>query len=245
MTTTLAAEPDGSLRCRSVDLSYGVTPALRGVSLTVEPGEIVAVTGASGSGKSSLLLCMAGVLVPAAGEVWFDGISLGAESERARSILRRSRFGVLFQFGQLVPELTAEENVGLPLMLNGSGRRAAISVAREWLERFGVAEQASRRPPEMSGGQSQRVAVARAMVTSPDVLFADEPTGALDTLTGERVMTELVGVARELGTTVVLVTHDARVAAWADREVRIRDGMIDDAAPAAGADAVILTSGSS
>jgi len=139
---------------------------------------------------------------------------------------------VLFQFGQLVPELTAEENVALPLLLSGRRRGAATTAATTWLDRFGMADLAKVRPPEMSGGQAQRVAVARAMVTEPEVLFADEPTGALDTLAGEQVMTQLVRVAREAGTTVVLVTHDARIAAYGDREVVVRDGVLPDPIPA-------------
>lgn len=216
---------DPVLVARSVVKSYGSTPALRGATLAVGRGEILAVTGASGSGKSTLLLCLAGVLRPDAGDVTLDGRVISAESEAKRSALRRSTFGVLFQFGQLVPELTAQENVALPLLLSGVARRPALAAASSWLERFGVLEQAGVRPPEMSGGQSQRVAVARAMVTEPTVLFADEPTGALDTVSGDRVMAELVRVSREAGTTVLLVTHDSRVAAHGDREVVFRDGL--------------------
>jgi putative ABC transport system ATP-binding protein len=134
---------------------------------------------------------------------------------------------VLFQFGQLVPELTAAENVALPLLLAGSGRRAAREAALTWLERFGVADVADNRPGAMSGGQLQRCAVARALVTEPRVLFADEPTGALDQLTGEQVLGEIVRVSREQSTAVLLVTHEARVAAYADREVVLRDGRVD------------------
>jgi putative ABC transport system ATP-binding protein len=134
---------------------------------------------------------------------------------------------VLFQFGQLVPELTAAENVALPLLLAGSGRRAAREAALTWLERFGVADVADKRPGAMSGGQQQRCAVTRALVTEPRVLFADEPTGALDQLTGEQVLGEIVRVSREQSTAVLLVTHEARVAAYADREVVLRDGRVD------------------
>jgi putative ABC transport system ATP-binding protein len=219
------------LVARSVVRAYRDTPAVRGVSLHVERGEILAVTGPSGSGKSTLLLCLAGVLRPDAGEVRLvaDGGAervISAEGEAARSRLRRTRFGVLFQFGQLVPELTAAENVALPLLLEGSRRRPALTIARDWLDRFGLGDAARIRPTELSGGEAQRVAVARAMVTEPEVLFADEPTGALDSLAGERVLGQLVRVAREARTSVVLVTHDARVAAHADREVILRDGLI-------------------
>ncbi len=168
---------DPILTARSLVYSYGATRALRGATLSVARGEVLAVTGASGSGKSTLLLCLAGVLRPDAGEVTYDGRNISAMGEAARSALRRTELGVLFQFGQLVAELTAEENVALPLLLSGARRRAARTAASSWLERFGVAELAGVRPPEMSGGQGQRVALARAMVTEPTVLFADEPTG--------------------------------------------------------------------
>lgn len=220
---------DNVLSARSVVYSYGHTPALRGVSIELHHGEIVAITGPSGSGKSTLMLCLAGILSPDAGDVFYAGRTISAESESARSRLRRSEFGVLFQFGQLVPELTAAENVALPLLLSGIKRHAAVAAAMNWLDRFDVADLAASRPPEMSGGQGQRVAAARAMVTEPSVLFADEPTGALDALSGEHVMTQMVRVAREAHTTVLIVTHDAKVAAYADREVVVRDGMLEQA----------------
>lgn len=215
------------LTARSLVKSYGNSPALRGVSVSVERGEILAVTGPSGSGKSTLLLCLAGILRPDAGEVRFADRRIDSESETARSALRRREFGVLFQFGQLIPEMTAIENVALPLLLSGVRRREAMTAARSWLDRFDVAELADQRPAEVSGGQAQRVAVARALVTEPEVLFADEPTGALDTLAGEQVLGQLTRVVHEARTTVVLVTHDARIAAYADREVVIRDGLVD------------------
>jgi len=216
---------------RALVRSYGHSPALRGISVGTRRGEVLAITGPSGSGKSTLLLCLAGILRPDAGEVWFAGRRIDTESEAERSRLRRTRFGVLFQFGQLVPELTAAENVAMPLLLAGVKRRPALTAAGTWLDRFGVADLAGQRPTEMSGGQAQRVAMARALVTEPEVLFADEPTGALDTLAGEQVLTQLVRVTRQAGTTVLMVTHDAKVAAYADREIVIRDGMADDGAP--------------
>lgn len=211
---------------RSLVRSYGDTPALRGTSMHIERGEIVAVTGPSGSGKSTLLLCLAGVLRPDAGEVTYDGRAISEQSEAVRSRLRRTRFGVLFQFGHLVAELSAVENVALPLMLEGVRRRPALAAARSWLDRFDVGGLADDRPSEMSGGQAQRVAVARAMVSEPEVLFADEPTGALDTVAGDHVLAQLVRVAREARTAVVIVTHEARVAAHCDREIQVRDGVI-------------------
>ena len=214
------------IEARDVRLSFGQTPALRGATLAVEQGEIVAVMGPSGSGKSTLLHCLAGILVPDAGEIHFDGRRVDTLGETERSVLRRDRFGFVFQFGQLVPELTAEENVALPLLLGGAKRPAALREARPWFERLGLAGLERRRSGELSGGQAQRVALARGLVGKPGVLFADEPTGALDSLTGEQVMDLLVGAAREQGTTVVLVTHEARVAAYADREVVVRDGKV-------------------
>ena len=204
--------------------SYGSTPALDGATLRVRAGEIVAVMGPSGSGKSTLLHCLAGIVRPDSGQVRYRGRDLGAMSDVERSALRRAEFGFVFQFGQLVPELTSLENVALPLRLDGLRRREAERRATEWLARLEVAEVAGQRPGELSGGQGQRVAVARALVTAPRVVFADEPTGALDSLNGEQVMRLLTGAARESGAAVVLVTHEARVAAYADREVVVRDG---------------------
>jgi putative ABC transport system ATP-binding protein len=216
---------------RDLVLSFGETPALRGASLSAEPGEILAVMGPSGSGKSTLLHCLAGILVPASGEVRFAGQRVDTMPESRRSALRRDRFGFVFQFGQLVPELTAAENVALPLLLRGTRRSAALHTAYAWFERLGLSGTEQRRSGELSGGQAQRVALARAMVAGPEVLFADEPTGSLDSLTGEQVMNLLVASAREQGTTVVLVTHEPRVAAYADREAIVRDGRVTVPAP--------------
>ncbi|GAA2751561.1 MULTISPECIES: ABC transporter ATP-binding protein [Kitasatospora] len=225
MTDTKGTGP--VLEAEGVHLSFGSTPALRGADLTVERGEILAVMGPSGSGKSTLLHCLAGILVPDAGEIRFDGRRIDGLGESERSALRRDRFGFVFQFGQLVPELTAEENVALPLLLGGMRRAAAVQRARSWFGRLGLDGLEQRRSGELSGGQAQRVALARGLVAEPEILFTDEPTGALDSLTGEQVMALLVSAAREQGTTVLLVTHDARVAAYADREVVVRDGRVN------------------
>jgi putative ABC transport system ATP-binding protein len=220
---------------RGLVKEYGATRALRGASLHLDPGEILAVTGPSGSGKSTLLHCLSGIVLPDSGSVRYEDERLDQASQARRSVLRRTEFGVVFQFGQLVGELTALDNVALPLLLAGTARKAAHERAGEWLERFGVRGQAELRPGEMSGGQAQRVALARALVTGPKVLFADEPTGALDSLAGEQVMTALTHAARESGTAVLLITHDAQVAAYADREATVRDGVVDgEAAPAPG-----------
>ncbi|MFJ1539557.1 ABC transporter ATP-binding protein [Micromonospora chalcea] len=215
------------IEARDVTYAFGETPARRGASLAVAAGEVVAVMGPSGSGKSTLLHCLAGILRPDSGEVRFDGARIDTLGEADRSTLRRDSFGFVFQFGQLVPELTAAENVALPLLLRGVRRTPALRAARDWFERLGLAGLERRRSGELSGGQAQRVALARGLVAEPRVLFADEPTGALDSLTGEEVMTLLVDAARERGTTVVLVTHEARIAAYADREVMVRDGRVN------------------
>ena len=214
------------IEARDVVKSFGQTPALRGASVAVGQGEILAIMGPSGSGKSTLLHCLAGIFRPDDGEVWFDGRRLDQLGEAERTRLRRTAFGFVFQFGQLVPELTAADNIALPLLLNRVNRKSAYRLAASWLERLGLDGKAARRTGELSGGEAQRVAIARALAITPKVLFADEPTGSLDSLTGEKVMDLLVGLAREEGATVVLVTHDARIAAYADREVMVRDGRV-------------------
>jgi putative ABC transport system ATP-binding protein len=214
------------IEARDVHKSFGRTPALRGASVSVSPGEILAIMGPSGSGKSTLLHCLAGIFPPDAGEVWFDGRRLDTLDEAARTKLRRTAFGFVFQFGQLVPELTATDNVALPLLLNRVKRRAAGKTAQTWLDKLGLSDKGSRRTGELSGGEAQRVAVARALALAPKLIFADEPTGSLDSLTGEKVMDLLVELAREQGATAVIVTHDARVAAYADRIVMVRDGLV-------------------
>jgi putative ABC transport system ATP-binding protein len=218
---------DPVLQADAVSKAYGATPAVREVSVTIATGEIVAVTGPSGSGKSTLLHCLAGIVRPDSGEVRYRGRVISALSERERSRLRRAEFGVLFQFGHLVAEMTAEENVALPALLTGMRRPDALRRGRAWLERLGVGAQADATPGQLAGGQLQRVALARALAIEPAVLFADEPTGALDTLSGEQVLGTLVEVSRERAMAVVLVTHDATVAAYAHREVALRDGAVE------------------
>jgi len=211
---------------RQLTRSFGATDALRGVDIEVDAGEVLAIMGPSGSGKSTLLHCLAGILRPDAGQVCFAGRRIDTLGERARSELRRQQFGFVFQFGQLVAELPAIENVMLPLLLAGRSRSQARDAAAQLLARLDLDGMARRRPGELSGGQAQRVAVARALVARPRVIFADEPTGSLDSLAGERVLDLLVDRAREQDASVVLVTHEARVAAYADREVIVRDGRI-------------------
>jgi putative ABC transport system ATP-binding protein len=215
--------------------SYGLTPALRGASIAVNEGEIVAVMGPSGCGKSTLLHCLAGVLPPDAGEVHFNGERIDNASDRRRVRLRRSAFGLVYQFGQLVPELPAVENIALPLLLAGRRRRECLAQAGEWLTRMGLDGLGDRLPGELSGGQGQRIALARALIARPRVVFADEPTGSLDSVAADEVMELLVETARTQGTSVLVVTHEPRVAGFADRTVLMRDGV--ESVPANGANA--------
>jgi putative ABC transport system ATP-binding protein len=221
--------PPGSLlTAQDLRKTYGPTVALDGAEFSIHPGEIVAVMGPSGSGKSTLLHCLAGIVPPDSGSILYNGREMAGMSDAERSLLRRSEFGFVFQFGQLVPELTCVENVALPMRLSGTSRKEAERTALSWMERLEVDDLARKRPGEISGGQGQRVAVARALVTNPRVLFADEPTGALDSLNGERVMELLTEAARSTNAAVVLVTHEARVAAYSDREIVVRDGKSRD-----------------
>ncbi|MFI5608159.1 ABC transporter ATP-binding protein [Amycolatopsis sp. NPDC051903] len=224
--TPAGPRPEVVLRGTGLTKAFGETAVLDGASVKIHAGEVVAVMGPSGSGKSTLLHCLAGIVAPDSGTVEYAGADVWGLPDDRRSALRRRDFGFVFQFGQLVPELTCLENVSLPLRLAGLGRRKSEAVAREWLDRLEVTDVAAQRPAAVSGGQGQRVAVARALVTSPRVVFADEPTGALDSLSGERVLELLVSAAEVTGAAVVLVTHEPRVAAYSDREVVVRDGRI-------------------
>lgn len=214
------------LATHDITKSFGAVRALAGISVRVEQGESVAIMGPSGSGKSTLLHCLSGVLVPDDGVVDFDGGPLSALNDRQRSHLRLSEFGFVFQDGQLLPELPARENVALPLMLTGTSRRQALAAADDMLGRIGLGELRGRRPGDMSGGQAQRVAIARAMVGHPRVVFADEPSGALDQASGHEVMQLLTTTCRIAGAALVVVTHDINVARWCSRLIEIRDGIV-------------------
>ena len=216
------------LVAQSISKSYGPVLALADVSLHIPSGQLLAIMGPSGSGKSTLLHCLSGILSPDRGNVTLGGAPVSSLRDADRSRLRRDRFGFVFQDGQLLPELPARENVALPLMLSGRNRQEALAEADHWLGRLGLAAEAGRRPGEMSGGQAQRVAVARALVHRPAVVFADEPTGSLDQATGHEVMQLLTTSARMSGATLVVVTHDSAVAGWCERLVEIRDAMIHD-----------------
>ena len=214
------------ISAKNIKKSFGQTHALRGVSLDVEAGEVLAIMGPSGSGKSTLLHSLAAITKVDSGEIDFDGRRIDKLSDDQRSILRRTNFGFVFQFGQLVPELTALDNVALPLLLNGVKRKEAYQQAKAWLNKVELGNKADSMLGELSGGQMQRVAIARAMVIEPKVLFADEPTGSLDSLNSERVMELFIKTAKEHGTTVIMVTHEPTIAAYADREIIVRDGQI-------------------
>ena len=249
------------MRARGLEMSFGQTHALRGVDLDLLAGEVLAVTGPSGSGKSTLLHVMAGVLVPDAGSVSYHGgkspgggatdvaediaVNIAALDEAARSRLRLNEFGFIFQFGQLLPDLSALDNVTIPLLLAGAPRRKALARAHETLVELGLSEHLNKRPTQLSGGQAQRAAVARALVTSPRILFADEPTGSLDSLAAERTMEVLLASVRSRGASLVIITHDARIAAYADREVTVRDGRIGSGTTQAGSGTTQAGSGPS
>lgn len=203
---------------------YGREAVLHEAALTVDRGESVAVMGPSGSGKSTLLYCLSGVITPDDGDVYFGDVRVNGLPDAGRARLRRSAFGFVFQFPGLLPELLADENVAIPLMLAGTARREAVARARALFPALGLDGLERRRPGELSGGQAQRVGVARALVLEPDVVFADEPTGALDTETGDEVMTLLLSTVRDRRAALVLVTHDERVAGRCDRIVRVLDG---------------------
>ncbi|MEU9057768.1 ABC transporter ATP-binding protein [Streptomyces sp. NPDC048430] len=225
---------------RSFGKAADAVTALDGVSLTIPRGSFTAIMGPSGSGKSTLLQCTAGLDRPTSGRVFLGDTEMTGLSERRLTLLRRERIGFVFQAFNLLPALTAEQNVALPLRL--AGRRPRRAEVREVLERVGLGSRARHRPTELSGGQQQRVALARALVTRPEVLFGDEPTGALDSRTGQEVLGLLRSMA-DGGQTVIMVTHDPVAASYADRVVFLADGSIRDELrdPAAGEIAARMT----
>ncbi|MGO4362309.1 ABC transporter ATP-binding protein [Terrabacter sp. 2TAF16] len=233
----VSPDPARDLVARDLVMTYGRSgasagpPALGGVDLTIRAGESLAVMGPSGSGKTTLLHVLAGILRPTGGQVLWRGRDIARMSDRERTVLRREDFGFVFQQGMLLPELPAIENVALPLMLGGVRRSEATARAATLFHPLGLSGLEKRRPGELSGGQAQRVAIARALVARPGVVFADEPTGALDQTTSAEVMHHLTQLAAHTGASLVVVTHDENVARWCHGVVRVRDGRI------AGADA--------
>ncbi|MFI6943494.1 ABC transporter ATP-binding protein [Streptomyces sp. NPDC050418] len=221
----MVAPPDNNvLWARALHVTHKGSPALTGVSVEVREGEILAVGGPRGSGKTTLLQCLSGQLLPQQGEVWFNSAPVHTMSPAARERLRLERFGWIDPAPVLVPELTAWENAALPLLLRGLPHRTARKAAAEWMERLDIGDCARKRPCELLQSERQRVAVARALVTGPTVLFADEPTAALHRADRAQVLRTLTTAARSHGFTVVLATHDAEVASLADRTVQLLDG---------------------
>ena len=214
------------ISAKDIKKAYGKTHALRGASLEVKKGEVLAIMGPSGSGKSTLLHSLAAIISVDNGEIKLNGKRIDKLPDDKRSILRRTMFGFVFQFGQLVPELTVEDNVALPLLLNKKDKKEAYKKAKRWIAEVGLSGKENNLPGELSGGQAQRIAIARAMVIEPQILFADEPTGSLDTFNSEKVMELFIKTAKEHGTTVIMVTHEPSIAAYADREIVVRDGKI-------------------
>jgi putative ABC transport system ATP-binding protein len=205
---------------------YASVTALDGIDVEVMAGTSLAIMGPSGSGKSTLLHCLAGIVRPDGGQVLLRGERIDNWGENRLSALRRKRFGFVFQSGQLLPELPAEENVALPLMLEGLSRKEAVARARRWFAPLGLDGLERRRPGQLSGGQAQRVAIARALAVEPDVVFADEPTGALDQAAGEEVIRLLTSITLQQNAALIMVTHDGDVAAHCDRILQVRDGRI-------------------
>ena len=214
------------ISAKDIKKAYGKTHALRGASLEVKKGEVLAIMGPSGSGKSTLLHSLAAIISVDSGEIRLNGKRIDKLPDDKRSILRRTMFGFVFQFGQLVPELTVEDNVALPLLLNKKDKKEAYKKAKRWIAEVGLSGKENNLPGDLSGGQAQRIAIARAMVIEPQILFADEPTGSLDTFNSEKVMELFIKTAKEHGTTVIMVTHEPSIAAYADREIVVRDGKI-------------------
>ena len=212
---------------RRFKMGNAFVDALRGVDLSIERGEFVALVGPSGSGKSTVLNLIGGLDRPTGGEVWIDGVELGTTDERTLTRHRREHVGFVFQTFNLLPRLTAKENVALPLMFSGVPRRERLDRARALLESVGLGERLTHRPGQLSGGEQQRVAIARALVGHPALLLADEPTGNLDTTTGAEIMALLKELNQESELTLLVVTHDPEVASFADRIVTLRDGRVE------------------
>ena len=212
------------VRAQGIRKSFGTLEVLKGVDLTVEAGELLSVMGASGAGKSTLLQILGTLLSPDAGSLTIDGCDVLALGDKDLAAFRNRRIGFVFQAHHLLPEFSALENVMIPALIGGGSTSAARSRASELLAAVGLQDRLSHKPAELSGGEQQRVAIARALVNSPAILFADEPTGNLDSRTKEEIHQLLLTLRRDLGQTVVIVTHDPALAALCDRTLTLRDG---------------------
>lgn len=216
------------IELRNISKSFGTLNVLKDVSLSIGEREIVSIVGPSGAGKTTLLQIAGTLLLPDEGEVLFDGVNPLKFNDKKLSKFRNSNIGFIFQNHQLLPEFTAAENVAMPAMIGGMGKRKALTRALELLDMLGLKERAEHRPAEMSGGECQRVAIARALINSPRVIFADEPTGSLDTRNRDEIRGLIADLREKLGQTFVIVTHDMSISRFADRTVRIEDGTVED-----------------
>ena len=210
----------------NITRSFGSLQVLKGISLSIDRGEVVSITGPSGAGKTTLLQIMGSLDKPDGGQVIYDGQDITKMSEKEISAFRNRHIGFVFQFHQLLPEFTALENISIPMLIAGQGMRQANARAKELLELLGLADRADHKPSELSGGEKQRIAVARALANQPDVILADEPSGSLDTKNKEELHKLFFSLRDQLGQTFVIVTHDESLAAMTDRTIRLLDGSI-------------------
>ena len=210
----------------NITRSFGSLQVLKGISLNIERGEVVSITGPSGAGKTTLLQIMGSLDKPDGGRVLYDGQDITKMSEKEISAFRNKHIGFVFQFHQLLPEFTALENISIPMLIAGQGMRQANARAKELLQLLGLADRADHKPSELSGGEKQRIAVARALANQPDVILADEPSGSLDTKNKEELHKLFFSLRDQLGQTFVIVTHDESLAAMTDRTIRLLDGSI-------------------